>query len=58
LGIPGIGEGTLGTFNPFSAQRFPDGGAQTILEQQLEVQRRTAEAVEWIKNNPAVMMVQ
>lgn len=55
--LEGIGEGSLGTFNPFSAQRLPDGGTNNILQQSLDAQQRTAEAVEFIKNNPAPMRV-
>lgn len=51
----GIGEGSLGTLNPFSAQRLPAG--DNVLKQSLEAQLRTAEAVEWIKSNPSVMRV-
>lgn len=56
-GLQGIGEGSLGTFNPFTAQRFPGGGTQDILKQSLDAQQRTADAVEWIRANPSAMMV-
>lgn len=57
VNLAGIGEGSLGTFNPFTAQRFPDGGTKTLLEQSLEAQQRTAGAVEWIRNHPGAMVV-